>query len=193
MKNIMAVAIMDNKLIYYNLNDDSLFESKDDIKNDNSFYILLGMFFIYFFKYFWTSNPVGKYLYSISSNISNFMIVIIAVVLSFYGLIRKEKSDKRDIGSKINIADYEKFFQAFDEYTKSCIFALCKWGFAFLIVILPTLFENKISLLNAILCIFGIYYLINAIFDLSFFKRKKIYEKLKANYNKNNADSIDNE
>lgn len=40
MKKLMAVAIMDNKLIYYNLNDDSLFESKDDIKNDDSFYIL---------------------------------------------------------------------------------------------------------------------------------------------------------
>ena len=174
----MAVAIMDNKLIYCNSNDDSLFEFKDDIKNDDSFYILLGMFFIYFFKYFWTSNPVGKCLYSISSNISNFMIVIIAVILTFYGLIRKEKDDKRNIGLKINIVDYEKFFQAFDEYTKSCIFALCKLGFAFLIIILPTLFENEISLLNAILCIFGIYYLINAIFDLNFFKRKRIYKIL---------------
>ena len=193
MKNLMAVAIMDNKLIYYNLNGDSLFESKDDIKNDDSFYILLGMFFIYFFKYFWTSNPVGEYLYSIPSNISNFMIVIIAVILSFYGLIRKEKYDKRNIGSKINIVDYEKFFQAFNEYTKSCIFSLCKWGFAFLIIILPTLFESKISLLNAILCIFGIYYLINAIFDLDFFKRKKVYEQLKANLKKKNVTSVNNE
>lgn len=193
MKKLMAVAIMDNKLIYYNLNDDSLFESKDDIKNDDSFYILLGMFFIYFFKYFWTSNPVGEYLYSIASNISNFMIVVIAVILSFYGLVRKEKYDKRNIGSKINIVDYEKFFQAFDEYTKSCIFSLCKWGFAFLIIILPTLFESKISLLNAILCIFSIYYLINAIFDLDFFKRKKIYEQLKANLKKKNVTSVNNE
>lgn len=192
MKKLMTVAIIDNKLIYYNSSDDSLFESKDDIKNDDTSYILLGMFFIYFLKYFWTSNPLGKYLYSIPSNISNFMIVIIAVILSFYGLIRKDKYDNRNIGSRINIVDYEKLFQAFDEYTKLCIFALFKWGFAFLIIILPILFENKLSLLNAILCIFGIYYLINAIFDLSFFKRKKIYEKLKANYKKNDADSIDN-
>ena len=193
MKKLMAVAIMDNKLIYYNLNDDSLFESKDDIKNDDSFYILLGMFFIYFFKYFWTSNPLGKYLYSIPSNTSNFMIIIIAVILSFYGLIKKDRYDKRNIGSKINIVDYEKFFQAFDEYTKLCIFALCKWGFAFLIIILPTLFESKISLLNAILCIFGIYYLINAIFDLDIFRRKKIYEQLKANLKKKNVTSVNNE
>lgn len=97
-------------------------------------------------------------------------------------LSRKEKDDKRNIGSKINIVDYEKFFQAFDEYTKSCIFALCKLGFAFLIIILPTLFKNEISLLNAILCIFGIYCLINAIFDLNFFKRKRVYKKSKINY-----------
>ena len=130
------------------------------------------MLFIYFFKYFWTSNPIGKYLDSIPSNISNFIIVIIAVILSFYGLIRKEKYDKRNIGSKINIVDYEKFFQAFNEYTKSCIFALCKWSFAFLIIILSMLFEKRINLLSAILCIFGIYYLISTIFELNFFKRK---------------------
>ena len=44
----MAVAIMDNKLIYCNSNDDSLFEFKDDIKNipnkRNVFYLFFQIF-----------------------------------------------------------------------------------------------------------------------------------------------------
>lgn len=178
----MPVAVMDNKLIYYSKSDNLLFKSKKNLKNDDSLYIFLGMFFIYFFKYFWTSNPLGKYLYGIPSHIPKFILIILAIILSFYGFIKKNQYDKENIGSQVNKVNYEKFFQAFEDYTQSCIFTLFKWGFAFLIIILPTLIEEKINLLNAILCIFGIYYFINAIFDLDFFERKKIYEKLKANY-----------
>lgn len=178
-RKIITLTIIDNKIIYYDITKNEMYESLKNVENNRNVYIFAGMFFIYFFKYFWNYNPLGKFLYSIPNCIPKFLIIFIAIILSYIEFINENKHIQKNIGRKISIENYEKFFQSCEIYAKKHITNICCWGFAFLIYALPTLLGKNMSLWSAILCIFSIKMLINSIVSLNFFKREKIYEEIK--------------
>ena len=88
-RKIITLTIIDNKVIYYDITKNEMYESLKNVENNRNVYIFAGMFFIYFFKYFWNYNPLGKFLYSIPNCIPKFLMIFIAIILSYIEFINE--------------------------------------------------------------------------------------------------------